>query len=308
MKYITPKHKAGMKNLLNSHLVYSFRLKDSTIKLLRIPFSFFLSPIYLFALALVPQINWFNAVLIFIILHFLIYPASNGYNSYMDRDTESIGGLEKPPPPSQQLYLTTIVLDVLGILLSLIVGWWFAAGIVSYIAFSKAYSYRGIRLKKFAYIAYLAVVIFQGGVTFLMVYYGSSALEQNPIPWQGMVICALLIGGFYPITQIYQHQQDFQDGVQTISYKLGYTGTFIFCAIVYFLAWSVMIYFFLTTHRENQLLLVSFFFLPIIVYFLKWFAMVQRDSRQANFRNTMVMNWLAATCTNTSFLILLMWR
>jgi 1,4-dihydroxy-2-naphthoate octaprenyltransferase len=79
----------------------------STIKLLRIPFSFFLSPIYFFALAQVPHINWFNAVLIFFIIHFLIYPASNGYNSYMDRDTESIGGLEKPPPPSRQLFWVT---------------------------------------------------------------------------------------------------------------------------------------------------------------------------------------------------------
>ena len=80
-------------------------LSSSTIKLLRIPFSFFLSPIYFFALAQVPYINWINAILIFFILHFLIYPASNGYNSYMDRDTESIGGLEKPPPPSPQLFL-----------------------------------------------------------------------------------------------------------------------------------------------------------------------------------------------------------
>jgi 1,4-dihydroxy-2-naphthoate octaprenyltransferase len=69
-------------------------LRTSTIKLLRIPFSFFLSPIYFFSLAQVPHIDWANAVLIFFILHFLIYPASNGYNSYMDRDTESIGGLE----------------------------------------------------------------------------------------------------------------------------------------------------------------------------------------------------------------------
>src|SRR6186713_3196159 len=91
----------------------------STIKLLRIPFSFFLSPIYFFALAQVPTINWTNAVLIFFILHFLIYPASNGY---MDRDTESIGGLEKPPPPSRQLFMVTIVLDCIGIVLSLIIG------------------------------------------------------------------------------------------------------------------------------------------------------------------------------------------
>ena len=90
-------------------------LSASTIKLLRIPFSFFLSPVYFFALAQVPHIDWSRAILIFIILHFLIYPASNGYNSYMDRDTGSIGGLEKPPPPSRQLYLTTIFLDIAGL-------------------------------------------------------------------------------------------------------------------------------------------------------------------------------------------------
>ena len=40
----------------------------------------------------------------------------------MDRDTESIGGLEKPPPPSRQLFWVTVVLDSIGILLSLIIG------------------------------------------------------------------------------------------------------------------------------------------------------------------------------------------
>src|SRR6187397_2976567 len=88
----------------------------STIKLLRIPFSFF------FSLAQVPWINWSNAVLIFFIIHFLIYPASNGYNSCMDRDTESIGGLEKPPPPSRQLFWVTVILDSIGVLLSLFIG------------------------------------------------------------------------------------------------------------------------------------------------------------------------------------------
>ena len=93
-------------------------LSAATIKLLRIPFSVFLSPLYFFALSQVPDINWGKTALIFFILHLLIYPASNGYNSYMDRDTESIGGLEKPPPPSRQLFLFTIVLDIVAIGLS----------------------------------------------------------------------------------------------------------------------------------------------------------------------------------------------
>src|ERR1700741_2649924 len=93
----------------------------STIKLLRIPFSIFLSPIFFFALSQVSEINWSKAALIFIILHFLIYPASNGYNSYMDRDTESIGGIEKPPPPSRQLYLLTIIMDITALVLSVFI-------------------------------------------------------------------------------------------------------------------------------------------------------------------------------------------
>ena len=283
-------------------------LSASTFKLLRLPFSIFLSPLYFFALSQVPHIDWNKAVLVFIILHFLVYPASNGYNSYMDRDTESIGGLEKPPLPSRQLYLTTIVLDITAILLGFIVDPVFGLILPLYIGASKAYSYRGIRLKKFPVIGYLTVIIFQGALTFWLVYYGSNAENTLWVPWQGMVICALLIGGFYPLTQIYQHQQDLQDGVVTISYKLGYTGTFIFCAIVYLFAWLFMAQFFIRKDDGDKLLLVSIFFIPVIVYFIKWFSTVRKNNSEANFKNTMKMNWLASACTNTAFIILLTWK
>jgi 1,4-dihydroxy-2-naphthoate octaprenyltransferase len=283
-------------------------LSSSTIKLLRIPFSFFLSPVYFFSLAQVPHINWGKAALIFFILHFLIYPASNGYNSYMDRDTKSIGGLEKPPPPSKQLYITTIFLDITGILLSLLVNPLFAFGMLFYIGASKAYSYRGIRIKKLPITGYLLVVIFQGAATFWLVYYGSNADNSLFVPWQGMVICALLIGGFYPLTQIYQHHQDFEDGVVTISYKLGYKGTFIFCAIVYLFAFLLMAQFFILQHEQDKLLMVSIFFIPVIVYFIVWFLRVSKNPQAADFKNTMIMNWLAATCTNISFISLLIWK
>jgi 1,4-dihydroxy-2-naphthoate octaprenyltransferase len=283
-------------------------MRRDTIKLLRIPFSFFLSPIYFFTLAQVPHIDWFKAGLIFFILHFLIYPASNGYNSCMDRDTESIGGLEKPPPPSRELFWVTVVLDTAGILLSLLIGPVFTGMILLYIGASKAYSYRGIRLKKFPVIGYLVVILFQGAATFWLVYYGSNIEPGFTVPWQGMLICALLVGGFYPLTQIYQHKQDLRDGVTTISYKLGYTGTFIFCTLIYALAWVFMAQFFISNNQEIKLLMIGIFFLPVIVYFIRWFLRVRKNSQAASFKNTMRMNWLAATCTNLSFIILLIWR
>jgi 1,4-dihydroxy-2-naphthoate octaprenyltransferase len=279
-----------------------------TIKLLRIPFSIFLSPLYFFALSQVPEINWVNAGLIFFILHFLIYPASNGYNSYMDRDTDSIGGLEKPPPPSRELYRVTILLDITAILLCLLISPLFAAFAMIYIGASKAYSYRGIRLKKYPVIGYLTVIIFQGALTFALVYYGSHARHSFDIPWQGMMVCALLIGGFYPLTQIYQHQQDLADGVETISYKLGYRGTFVFCALVYALAFIFMAQLFIVHRQVKQFLVVSILFLPVIVYFIRWYLEVRKDETAANFQNTMKMTWLAAACTNLAFIILLTWR
>ncbi len=283
-------------------------ISTSTIRLLRIPFSFFLSPLYFFALAQVPHVDRGKALLIFFILHLLIYPASNGYNSYMDRDTESIGGLEKPPLPSGQLFFLTIVLDAAAIILSFFISALFPAVILLYIGASKAYSYRGIRLKKFPVIGYLTVIIFQGALTFWLVYYGSNFNNSLFVPWQGMAICTLLIGGFYPLTQIYQHQQDLKDEVVTISYKLGYTGTFVFCAIVYLFAWLLMAQFFISKGEGNKLLVVSIFFVPIFVYFIKWFLEVRKNNKTASFKNTMRMNWLAATCTNSAFIILLIWR
>jgi 1,4-dihydroxy-2-naphthoate octaprenyltransferase len=226
----------------------------------------------------------------------------------MDRDTESIGGIEKPPPPSRQLFWVTVALDIAGIMLAFLVSPLFGFVMPLYIGASKAYSYRGIRLKKFPIIGYLIVIIFQGAFTFWLVYYGSNLDHTLYVPWQGMVICALLIGGFYPLTQIYQHQQDLKDGVVTISYKLGYNGTFIFCAIIYSVAWIFMAQFFILNEEENKLLVVSLFFVPIIVYFIWWFLQVRKNNKAASFKNTMRMNWLAAACTNITFVILLIWR
>jgi len=123
-----------------------------------------------------------------------------------------------------------------------------------------------------------------------------------------MLIATLLIGGFYPLTQVYQHQQDLRDGVQTISYRLGYQGTFYFCAILYLLAWLFMAQFFIQQNEAGKFVVVSIFLVPIVVYFIKWFMLVKKDRGAANFRNTMRMNWLAASCTNLAFIILLSWR
>src|SRR6187551_3172967 len=100
-------------------------LQASTIQLLRFHFSFFLMPVYWFALSQVNAVDPWRSILIFFILHAMVYPASNGYNSYMDRDTESIGGIKNPSQPTRQLFYATIVMDLAGVLLSCLISPWF---------------------------------------------------------------------------------------------------------------------------------------------------------------------------------------
>jgi 4-hydroxybenzoate polyprenyltransferase len=96
-----------------------------------------------------------SGIVVFLIIHLLVYPASNGYNSYIDKDEESIGGLEKPPAPTIHLFYLTLFLDVAATFLALIfVNTLFAGCLVLYIAASRAYSSRQIRLKKYPVIGF----------------------------------------------------------------------------------------------------------------------------------------------------------
>ncbi len=261
-------------------------------------------PVYWFALSQTKHINTVHAILVFVILHLLIYPASNGYNSYMDKDTESIGGIENPMQPTKQLFIVTVAMDTIAIMLSFIISIYFALSVVGYILASRAYSYRGIRLKSRPVTGYLTVVLFQGAVTFFMVIHGSSIDKTIAAPGINMLIASLLIGGFYPLTQIYQHKQDKEDGVTTISMILGYRGTFIFTALIYAGAMGLLAYQLFNQSQQKDFFIIQIFFVPVLLYFVWWFYKVICNQHAANFVNTMRMNLLASICTNAAFITL----
>ena len=261
-------------------------------------------PVYWYALSQTNSISTTNAIQVFLILHLLVYPASNGYNSYMDRDTGSIGGIKKPMAPTKQLFHVSMLLDIISVLWSGYLSIYFALGILAYIISSRAYSYRGIRLKKYPLTGYLTVIFFQGAVTFFLVVHGASTDHTMQVSMPGMVAASLLIGGFYPLTQIYQHQQDAADGVTTLSMKLGLNGTFVFTALIYLLAVATLALQLCLALQIAGFFIIQIFFLPILVYFFWWWQQVYKNSVAANFENTMRMNLLASFCSNAAFIML----
>lgn len=276
-----------------------------TILHLRIPFSLFLFPIFCFGLSQSSSLDWMNIIVVFISLHFFIYPGSNVYNSYMDNDTGSIGGLKNPPPVTIKLYYASIIMDTIGIALCFLVNIWLVLLMLIYVAISKAYSWRRIRIKKYAIISWLVVVIFQGAYTYLIV---NMCSDNNFSPeWfthkniECMIIATMLIGGFYPLTQIYQHEEDSLRGDYTISYRLGIPGTFIFSASMFLMASFLCFRYFTLYYSLTDFWIFSICLFPVTAYFLYWFAVTIRDRSMADFSHSMRMTIVSSLCMIVCF-------
>jgi hypothetical protein len=284
-----------------------FMIKTSTLLHLRIPFSFFLMPVFFFTVSQAPEPVWWRVLLVFFILHFMLYPASNGYNSYFDKDQESIGGLEVPPPVDKELYYTSLILDAAALFTGLFISLEFVAFLLIYGLISKAYSHDKIRLKKYPFTGWLAAGIFQGAYTYLMVYIGITGNPLNISLMPQVLIpaglCTILLLGSYPMTQVYQHSEDARRGDLTLSRLLGIRGTFIFTTIVFLLANAGFWIYFQLYYQVSLSVLFQLFILPVLIYFISWFIKVVKDIRAANFRYTMRLNMITAICLNSFFIL-----
>ena len=282
----------------------------NTVKHLRLPFSFFLMPVFLFALSQADTVNWQTTIIAFTIMHLLVFPSSNGYNSFQDRDETSIGGLKHPPKVTRNLYFATLFMDIVGVLSGLFVSVYFSLLVLIFVLVSRAYSYRNVRLKKYAVIGFLTVFIFQGAFVYLMTSVAISTFSFAGFFTLNNIICmsvaSLFIGSIYPLTQIYQHDADKKDGVISISYKLGYIGTFIFSSILFSIAIVFLFYYFNLKHQQIAMVLFLLIMLPVVIKLGIWFNNVRKDTVNANFENTMAMNLLTSACMNLYFLILIL--
>ena len=282
---------------------------------LRIPFSLFLMPVFWFAISQSQNPNWGITAGLFLVLHLLIYPASNAYNSYFDKDEGPIGGLKNPPPVNLALFYVAWVLDIVAFVVAYFLGGWIlSVALIIYSSISKAYSNDKIRLKKYPIISWLTVGFFQGAFTYLTVIHTVNMVSLSEILQNKYLFPAILSSlnllGFYPMTQIYQHEEDARRGDMTMSRLLGIKGTFIFTASIFLFVTIAFFFYFKGIQIYNfpaffvYLLVMS----PVLIYFNLWFLKVFKNENQADFHHTMRLNMLGSVCLNLFFILLLISR
>lgn len=278
---------------------------------LRIHFSYFLLPIYIFALSISPNLSEAGLLGLFAILHLFIYPASNAYNSFFDKDEKSIGGLKNPPPVDRGLFFLSQAFDLIGLILAftLFPGNYTLIGmLIAYIFASRAYSNPKIRLKKFAVTSWLIAGFFQGAWVVWIVYIGLNDFPIAHILKPHVLIPGLLasaiLWGSYPMTQIYQHEEDAKRGDITMSIRLGIKGTFMFTGVFFGLASLGYVLYFQHYFNLKYGLVFLAAMAPVIVFFTQWFLKTVKDESKADYTNTMRLNWISATCLGGFFLYL----
>lgn len=280
----------------------------NTIKLLRFPFSIFLLPVSLFSFFYIQPAANYQPFLLLAIWHILVFPSSNGYNSYHDQDEGPIGGLAAPPKSTKLLLHLSNLMDGTAILLSFLINHYFAFFVAVYIIASRLYSNRSIRLKKFPIIGFFVVFIFQGAWIFCANIFAlsSSDLFSNKSVLFSAIASSFFIATIYPLTQIYQHEADHKDGVKTLSMLLGIKGTFLFSMFMFSTATFFIYLSFHTSDAINNFWLFNIVMLPATIYFLSWMLKSFKNAAHVNFKNTMGMLVLCSLLNNLFFLILLL--
>ena len=147
-------------------------------------------------------------------------------NSAFDRDEGDIGYLDAPPPAPRHLAAFAYVLMAAGQGLSLLLPRGFALAYAACFALSVVYSVPPVRLKAVAGADWVINMIGFGTLT----PYAGWALTGRPLPTVVAVVlwsfCALF-ASLYPLTQLYQFEEDAKRGDRTLALMLGMRGSLI---------------------------------------------------------------------------------
>ena len=199
------------------------------VRHLRLQFQFILAPIFLLGYELTDAPPTLPFLFLFLLIHVGLYGGATAYNSYYDRDKGPIGGMKQPlAVDAAELYggLFLQVLALLGLL------WWgvnmFLGGLAM-VVMGILYSHPHWRWKARPMLSLFPVTLGQGLIPFFMgveaapdLYYVLSYREI----FVTAAAAALIITGLYPLTQVYQIEEDAQRGDRTFAVQFGFQTVF----------------------------------------------------------------------------------
>jgi len=158
-------------------------------------------------------------------------------NSAFDRDEGDIGYLKAPPPVPPQLFAFGMGLMVAGGVASLLLPPEFTAAYAVCFLLSVLYSVPPFRLKAVAGADWVINMVGFGALT----PYAGWALTGRPITVAGLLVFAAfapLFAALYPLTQLYQFEEDRRRGDRTLALILGERASLLLAVVAVLVAFA----------------------------------------------------------------------
>jgi 1,4-dihydroxy-2-naphthoate octaprenyltransferase len=191
-----------------------------------------LSPIFLWGVLLSGGVIGFRTTLAFVLFHLFLYGGANAFNTFYDRDTGPIGGLEHPPPVRAALLPWSLGLQIVGLWLAPLVNLGFAALYLILFLLFTAYSHPAVRIKRHPWGSLAAIGLGQGGVAFAAGWVSANGPDwtsldgREAVAFWGCLSAIFIVAALYPLSQIYQVGADRERGEETLAVVLGRHGAF----------------------------------------------------------------------------------
>lgn len=210
-------------------------LRDAVIHL-RLHFQALLAPIFLWGVVLAGSrpdgVTW----VIFLAYHVFLYGGATAFNSVYDRDTGPVGGLRRPPPVTAFLLPFSLAVLIFGFAVCLVRPLTaLVYGVI--LALALAYSHPSVRLKGRPIGSLLTIAVGQGILPFVAGWLAMpTPVGQWTVATLGAVASAFVAISFYPLTQLYQIDEDRLRGDRTVTVAFGVARCFVLAAVLLALA------------------------------------------------------------------------
>ncbi|MEX2347811.1 MAG: UbiA family prenyltransferase [Balneolaceae bacterium] len=189
---------------------------------LRLHYQFFiLSGGYLLAALFVEEMNWNQFWLQFLNVHVLLFGGATAYNSWWDKDEGPIGGLKSPPKMNWWMWPVSMGIQYIGLIWAVNIGWNYAIIYAISMLFFWLYSTPLARWKGKPLLSLVAIGVSTGTNSFLL---GFLSAGGHPITFLEDIIAlgvALILLSLYPVSQVFQTEEDSKRGDQTFAVKFG---------------------------------------------------------------------------------------
>jgi 4-hydroxybenzoate polyprenyltransferase len=157
-------------------------------------------------------------------VHLLLFGGATAYNSYWDKDEGPIGGLQNPPKMQSWMWGGSLILQGIGLSVAFAQGLLYSGIYVLSMLFFWLYSTPLARWKSHPVKSLIAIGISTGFNSVLLGYLAAGNDVVGMPVWLASAGVTLMLLSLYPISQIYQIEEDHSRGDYTFAVQFGKKG------------------------------------------------------------------------------------